>query len=235
MSGSHDDTAAGDGVQHDELDLAADDSLPWLESDEQDVNGGGVDTTQIVGFILGLAAILVVVVGAVWYISNAGSGSGPEPDGSTIAAPEGPIKERPDDPGGKEFAGTGNVAPVVGEGGTREGRLATSDEASGEDDGTPSADTASTDEAAAENEPEPALSGVGVQLAAYRSRERAQQGWRDLRARTEVLNGVDYRITRGVVDIGTVYRLQAIASNRAAGIALCERLKADGLDCQVKS
>ena len=77
-------------------------------------------------------------------------------------------------------------------------------------------------------------SGVGVQLAAYRSRARAEQGWNDIRSRTSALNGVRYRIEEGTVDIGTVYRLQAVASDRAAADRLCAALKADGLDCQVK-
>ncbi len=234
MSESRDGEPSGDASA--QLDLADDESLPWLESDEDERDGSSVDTTQIVGFGFILAAILVAVVGGVWYISNSGGSGGPEPDGSVIAAPEGPIKERPEDPGGKEFAGTGNVAPVVGEGGTRESRLAVADDPPAE---RAYASASETDEPAV-SEPAPApeptaTSGVGVQLAAYRSRERAQRGWRELRARTDVLKGVDYRIVRGVVDIGTVYRLQAIASDRAAGNALCEALKADGLDCQVKS
>jgi hypothetical protein len=73
-----------------------------------------------------------------------------------------------------------------------------------------------------------------VQLAAYSSRARAEQGWNDLRSRTEALSGVRYRIEEGTVDIGKVYRLQAVAGDRAAADQLCARLKADGLDCQVK-
>ena len=75
---------------------------------------------------------------------------------------------------------------------------------------------------------------VGVQLAAYRSRQRAEQGWNDIRRRTNALDGVRYRIEKGTVDIGTVYRLLAVASDRAAADRLCAALKADGLDCQVK-
>lgn len=235
-SDRHDEDMTDEPARNDELDLSPDDSLPWLESDEEEAESRGVDRAQIVGFALILAAILVVVVGGVWYLSNGGARGGPEPDGSLIAAPEGPIKERPEDPGGKKFAGTGNVAPVVGEGGTREGRLAVEDEAPADEPETTTAESAAQPASAEETaEPEPTLEGVAVQLAAYRSRERAQQGWRDLRRRTDVLDGVDYRIVRGVVDIGTVYRLQALAGDRAAGNALCERLKADGLDCQVKS
>ncbi len=202
-----------------QLDLSEDDSLPWLEADEDDETAGGVDTTQVVGFVAILITILILVVGAIWYFGSRDSDAELVADGSTIEAPEGPIKVRPDDPGGKEFDGTGNVAPVVGEGGTREGVMATDE----------------PDEATkVEPATEAPTGGVGVQLAAYSSRARAEQGWNDLRSRTEALSGVRYRIEEGTVDIGKVYRLQAVAGDRAAADQLCARLKSDGLDCQVK-
>ena len=207
----------------DQLDLSDDDSLPWLEADEDDEAAGAVDTRQVIFFALFMLFLLVAVVGSFWYLGGRESGPARVADGSTIEAPDTPIKERPQDPGGKEFEGTGNVAPVVGEGGTREGVMAT-DGNTGEDSGE-EAESASASASS---------SGVGVQLAAYSSRARAEQGWNDLSRRTDVLSGLRYRIEEGVVDIGTVYRLQAVASDRAAADQLCAGLKADGIDCQVK-
>lgn len=203
-----------------ELDLSSDDSLPWLEADEEDEAAGGVDTSQVIGFAAILIAILVLVVGSFWYFGNRAGSGDVVADGSTIAAPEGPVKVRPDDPGGKEFDLTGDVAPVVGEGGTREGVMDT--------------DGPDADEPEATSQQEPDMSGIGVQIAAYSSRARAEQGWRDVSGRTDALSGIRYRIEEGVVDIGTVYRLKAVASDRAAADRLCAALKADGIDCQVK-
>jgi len=217
---------AGEG----ELDLADTDSLPWLESDADDEDAGGLDTGQILGFAGVLIALLAAVVGAVWYVSNRAAGSEAVADGSVIAAPAGPIKERPEDPGGKTFAGTGNVAPVVGEGGTREAVVAAPPAAAPAPKPVPSASASAAAPAAAA----PDMSGVGVQLAAYSSRARAEQGWADLTRRTDALSGVRHRVVKGRVDIGTVYRLQAIAATRAEAEQLCAALKADGLDCQVK-
>jgi len=73
-----------------------------------------------------------------------------------------------------------------------------------------------------------------VQLAAYGTRTRAEQGWNDLSRRTDKLAGVKYRVVEGKVDIGTVYRLQAVAPDRATAEQLCAALKSDGLDCQIK-
>lgn len=230
-----------EGTQDDaELALSEDDSLPWLESDEAEEDGG-FDTAQIVGFALGLLALTaLLVVGGLWWWNNRGSSDAPLADGSTIEAPEGPYKERPEDPGGKQYAGTGDVAPGVGEGQTREGRIKDSGSAAaggGEVAGgsktaevaRPSIATRSSNEKITET------AGVAVQVGAYSSRSDAQTGWATLRGQTDVLNGVRHRIVKGQADIGTVYRLQALAGDLAAARSLCRRLKDDGVACQVKN
>lgn len=226
-----------------ELDLADTDSLPWLESDEEDEEAGGFDGGQFMLFAAGLVALLGVVVGGVWWLGNRADNSVAVADGSVIEAPEGPIKERPEDPGGKTFAGTGNVAPVVGEGGSRPAVVADAPVPGGTP-GTGPVPAASPAPSGAATKPSPAaaatpapaatVQGVGIQLAAYGTRARAEQGWADALRRTDKLAGVKYRIVEGKVDIGTVYRLQAVAGTRAEADSLCRALKADGVDCQVK-
>ena len=51
---------------------------------------------------------------------------------------------------------------------------------------------------------------------------------------TEALNGVSHRVVEAQVDIGRVYRLQAMTGDRAAANRLCDALKDDGLACFVK-
>lgn len=224
------------GEPEGELDLVDTDSLPWLESDEEDEEAGGVDVMQIIGFVGLLMALLAVVVGGVWWFTNRASGSDAVADGSVIEAPEGPIKQAPDNPGGKTFAGTGNVAPVVGEGGSRPAVVA-EPAMPALPGGTPGAapSAAATGAApAATPAAAPVVPGTGVQLAAYGTRARAEQGWVDAQRRTDKLSGVKYRIVEGKVDIGTVYRLQAVAGSRAEADRLCAALKSDGVDCQVK-
>ncbi|MBU2586654.1 MAG: SPOR domain-containing protein [Alphaproteobacteria bacterium] len=215
------------------LDLADTDSLPWLESDEDDDGAGGLDKAQILGFAAALVLLLGAVVGGVWFFTNKAAGGDLVADGSVIKAPAGPIKERPENPGGKTFAGTGNVAPVVGEGGTRPAVVATKDAPAATTAPKPSISTVSSTDAVPASAPA-ALTGVGVQLAAYGTRARAEQGWNDLSRRTDKLAGVKHRVVEGKVDIGTVYRLQAVAPDRAAAEQLCAALKSDGLDCQIK-
>ena len=232
-----------------ELDLTDTDSLPWLESDEEDDDAGGLDVMQIVGFVALLLAVLGAVVGGVWFVSNRAAGQEAVADGSVIAAPEGPIKQRPEDPGGKEFAGTGNVAPVVGEGGSRPAVVAEapmpplpgaaplarpSGTPPGTPPGTPTPGATKLVPATTPIAPPVPVTGTGVQLAAYGTRARADEGWTQVSRRTDALTGVKYRIVEGKVDIGTVYRLQAVAGSRAEADRLCAALKADGVDCQVK-
>jgi hypothetical protein len=215
-----------DYVADEQLTLADEDErLPWLESGDDDEDEvGGVDTGRIVGFALFAALALAALVGGIWWFGQ----RGPEPelvaDGSTIAAPVGPYKERPANPGGKTFEGTGNLAPAVGEGKTTEGRIAE------EDAPKPSVDTPKPGQT-----PAPvAAGGVGVQVGAYTNKETAEAGWQKLLSRTDKLAGVSHRVVEGKADMGIVYRLQAVAGDAAAASALCRALNADGIDCQVK-
>ena len=107
----------------DQLDLADDESLPWLEAGEDEDEAQGFDTSRLVMLAVLALALLGAVVGAIWFVTNQTSDE-PEADGSLIAAPEEPYKTKPEDPGGKTFAGTGDTSFAVGEGQTREGRLA---------------------------------------------------------------------------------------------------------------
>jgi len=205
-----------------ELSLVEEDEpLPWLESSDYGDEEEGVDTSRIVGFVLIAAVALLALFGAIWFFSNRESDAGLIADGSTIEAPAGPVKERPEDPGGRDFAGTGDVAPAVSEGQTREGRIAEKIVPK------PSVSTVKPGDAAP-------VGGVAVQVGAYSNKADAEVGWTALNRQTDALQGYKYRIVEGQADIGTVYRLQAVAGNAAGARSLCQNLRADGLACQVK-
>jgi hypothetical protein len=213
-----------------------DESLPWLEADDDDVPAG-FDTGRLVGIALLMVVLLGAIVGGIWWLTNGGAGGGPEPDGSTVAAPEGPFKVSPEDEGGKTFPGTGDTSFAVGEGKTREGRLASKPPA--QTQSAPSLDTLTTPEPAGTS-PAPAPrsqalpSGTAVQVGAYSNRADAEAGWRTINRQTDVLAGVDYRIVQGQADIGTVFRLQAVGGDAANARRLCRELGAAGLPCAVK-
>lgn len=234
-----DDAWDGDELEN-EGQLALDDDdgqLPWLESADDDEADDGVDTARIVWFALIGVVSLALIVGLIWWLGNRGSDSELVADGSTIEAPSEPFKTRPDDPGGKEFAGTGDTSFKVGDGQEPEARLATDTPPSAAIPGPSPIPGPSIDreQAGSQGSGEAAASGgVAVQVGAYSSRERAQEGWNTLSARHDALKGVKYRIVEGQADIGKVYRLQAVAGSAAGADQLCASLKAQGAACQVK-
>ncbi|TNE32728.1 MAG: SPOR domain-containing protein [Alphaproteobacteria bacterium] len=213
-----------------ELALSDDESLPWLESEEYE-GAGAVDTARIVGFAAVLLVLLAVAIGGLWWWSNRASTKEFVADGSTIEAPAGPYKEKPQDAGGKQFAGTGNVAPGVGEGKVTEGKIKATDAPATPvpaEVAAPSISTRTTEEKISDQ------AGIGVQVGAYGSRAAAEAGWVTLQRQTDALSGVAHRVVKGQADIGTVYRLQAISGDVPGAQALCAALKADGVACQVK-
>lgn len=228
------DDEAGETASPDTDRLALDDDgekLPWLESSDDDEEDA-VDSGRIIGFaLIGLVALLAIL-GGIWFATSRHSGDTAVADGSTIEAPDEPYKTRPEDPGGKKFAGTGDTSFKVGEGQTSEGQIATP--AASKPPKMEPVASKPGEKAAAEPAAPVDMSGIGVQVGAYSNRKDAESGWSTLAARHEALSGVKHRIVEGQADIGTVYRLQAVTGDVASANALCQKLKAGGAACQVK-
>ena len=200
--------------------------LPWLESDDED-DQPGVDTGRIIAFGSVGALALILLLGALWWLTGKGTDEELIADGSTIEAPDEPYRTRPDDPGGQQVAGTGDTSFEVGEGQSVEGQIAGSGDAP-----APSIDREQADTPAATSAP--AARGIGVQVGAYSSREAAETGWSTLAGRIEALQGRNHRVVQGTADSGTIYRLQAMAGTVAEAETLCRSIKSQGGDCQVK-
>ncbi|MGV3556063.1 MAG: SPOR domain-containing protein [Croceibacterium sp.] len=214
-------TGGGGGDEADELAFAQPDArLPWLEADE-DFDESGAPAGRVTLTIVALLALAAIAGGGYWLLDREAD-SAVVADGSTIEAPEGPYKFKPDDPGGTKALGTGDSSFAVAEGRSPATRVAASA-------------TAAPAVAEPGEEDSAASGGVGVQVGAYASRDRAELGWQTLVGRHEALQGVSHRVVQGTVDGSTVYRLQAVAGTRAGARELCDRLKANGADCQVKN
>lgn len=210
-----------------ELELGDDDvRLPWLEADDDEDEPAGPSSGQLIGLILlGLAA-LAVIGGGIWWIVHRDRGDALIADGGVIEAPKEPYKTAPEKPGGKTFEGTGDTSFAISKGQTRPARL-------GEEAPAPVKPTeaVSVKSVAAA----PAGGGVGVQIGAYSKQTAAEEAWGRLSQQYEALAGQRHRVIEGKADIGTVYRLQAVAGDAAEARALCGRLKSAGLACQVKN
>lgn len=234
--GNHDDDQP---LETEQLALAGEERLPWLESsDDGDDAYDSAGSGRLIGvMVLGLA-LLAAIVGGIWWATHRGPAGGVIADGSTIEAPKTPYKEAPRDPGGKTFAGTGDSSFAVSEGQNRQARLGD------QPDAAPPA-LAATPAAAPSGKPAPGAAmpkagapkagAVGVQVGAFSSQNSAEAAWAKLVAQANgTLSGVSHRVVEGNADIGKVYRLQAIAGDVAGANALCGRLKAAGIACQVK-
>lgn len=198
--------------------------LPWLEGDG-DLDENQVDTGRVIAFALVGVLVLGVIIGGTWLYFSGGPESRIVADGSTIEAPDQPYKMKPEDAGGTQALGTGATSFEVAEGQSPEGQVAVREAP------RPSVEQPKTDAPA-----EPAApSGVGVQVGAYSSRERAEAGWTTLAGRFSALDGVKHRIVEAIVDGSPIFRLQAVPGDLAAARALCESLQASGGDCQVKN
>lgn len=204
--------------------------LPWLEADEEEEREGGFATSRLV--LLAALSFLVVgtLVAAAWFAIGASSDE-PPADGSLVEAPEGPYKTKPENAGGKTYAGTGDTSFAVGEGQTREAKLAEKSASPAPKRVVPGPSLATTLDA---EPPQAERPGTYVQVGAYPSRSDAQEAWARLLRQTTALSGVRSRVVQAQVDIGTVYRLQAVTGSSAEARALCGRLTDDGIACFVK-
>lgn len=228
-------------------DLLGEERLPWLETDDDRDYEPGLPTARLVTIGLIALGVLAALIAAIWWLSGRTAGE-PPADGSIIAAPAEPYKTRPTEKGGKTFVGTGDTSFAVGEGQAREGRLAEQAPApsiaSTVSESEPAPSPRATSAAAAlepgspatrpTEAPEPAANGTAVQVGAYPDRAAAEDAWQRLTRQTEALSGVRHRVVEARVDIGRVYRLQALAGDKASARRLCDALKADGLACFIK-
>ena len=231
--GAERDETRGEPLATEQLALADEDErLPWLESsdDTNDEDYAGSDMSQTLR--LGLMALVALgaIVGGIYWVSHRNSDPALVADGSLVAAESKPYKEAPKDPGGKTFDGTGDTSFAVSEGKNKPAQMAGSDAAPAAKPVAPSAGAS-----AAPAAPAASSGGVGVQVGAFSSKSAAEAGWSKLVGQANsVLSGVSHRVIAGSADNGTIYRLQAVAPDAGAATALCSKLKAGGISCQVK-
>jgi len=232
------DAAMSDARDEDDLELADEDRLPWLEAVEEEEDEGGSSVAKLVAAILiGLVAIGVIVGGLFWV----GNRSQPGGNGEVIAAEEGDYKVRPANPGGMNVAGEGDTAYAASEGAQPKGNLNV--DAVPEAPVTPARPAAAPRPAPAPARPAaqpprpaprpaPAPSGPTIQLGAFSSQAGANAAWTSLSARFRYLAPLAHSVVPTQVGGRTLYRLRASGAG-AAGI--CQRLRAAREACSVVS
>jgi hypothetical protein len=245
--------------EHERLDLDDGARLPWLESDDEEYIETVSTGRVVLAAVLGLLVLGAVIGGLWWYTHHQAAGQ-PVADGSTVAAPPGPYKDAPKNPGGKTYQGTGDTSYVVSQGHDRQAQLADNGDGgmasangsgvgasagSGFGSGRGDAGKAGvggaqqgnggklvrTDSGAADAGAAPA--GGVAQIGAFSTQALAEAAWSRLSSQHTTLANLHHRVVQGQADIGTVWRLQVI-TGAGGGNALCDRLRGEGLPCQVK-
>jgi hypothetical protein len=234
-----------DDTRGEEIELADEDRLPWLEAVEEDEGEGGPSVAKLVAaIVIGLVAIGVIVGGLFW-LGNRGQ---PGPNGEVIAAPEGDYKQRPENPGGMNVEGEGDTAFAASAGAQPQGNLNT--EAMPETPVTrppaapqPPARTPAPAPPQAQPAPPPpapvrpapaapAGGGATIQLGAFSSQAGANSAWNALAGRFRYLAPLGHSVVPAQVGGRTLYRLRA---SGAAAASVCRRLQVAGEDCSVVS
>jgi cell division protein FtsN len=222
------DDSHGEPLETEQLALADEDErLPWLESSDDgfDEDYDGSDGSHMLRLGLMALAALVAIVGGIYWASHRNPDPALVADGSLIPAGSRPYKQAPKDPGGKTFDGTGDTSFAVSEGKNKPAQMVDSS-------AKPAAEIKS---AAGAKAPAAASGGVGVQVGAFSSKDAAETGWAKLAGQAGgALSGISHRVIAGTADNGTIYRLQAVSPDAATASALCSKLKAAGISCQVK-
>ena len=247
---SNDTTPSGQHNENDEaLEVGDEDRLPWLEAVEDDDAGGdGPPVAKLVtAIVIGLIAIGVIVGGLFWL----GNRNQPGGNGEVIAAPEGEYKIRPDNPGGMNVSGDGDVAAAASEGAQPHGNLnvnavAEAPVTHAAPAAAPAVPAPAAPAPAAPAHPAPAAAhpapapahpapaaapaggGATVQLGAFSSQASANQAWTTLSGRFHYLAPLTHSVVAAQVGGRTLYRLRASGAGAAD---VCRRLQVAGEAC----
>jgi hypothetical protein len=239
-----DDTGQDNGADEAELEVGDEDRLPWLEAVEEDDDGGdGPSVAKLIAaIVIGMVAIGVIVGGLFWLANRNQPGAG----GDIIAAPEGDYKVRPENPGGMNVSGEGEVAAAASAGQTPQGNLnlGASPEAPVTQAPRPIAvppapvaqapAPAPARPAPAPARPAPAPQqpaaggGATIQLGAFSSQAAANQAWSALSGRFRYLAPLSHNVMAAQIGGRTLYRLRASGPDAAS---VCRRLQVAGEAC----
>jgi SPOR domain len=221
-----------------ELEVGDEDRLPWLEAVEEEEGGEGPSVTKLIAaIVIGLVAIGVIVGGLFWLGNRGGPGAGNE----VIAAPEGDYKARPDQPGGMNVSGEGDVSAAASAGAQPKGNLNV--------DTVPEAPVTRTPPAQYRPAPTPAptpapprpapapyrpapppAAGATIQLGAFSTQAGANGAWTNLSRRFRYLAPLSHAVVPAQVGARTLYRLRASGADAAS---VCRRLQVAGEACSV--
>jgi hypothetical protein len=205
--------------------------LPWLEPVEDEDEPPALSERKMAAAILVVLLAAALVAGTLYWLGRSGAeeGSGPP---ELIKAEPGPVKVKPDDPGGINVAGDSETAFATGAGEKVDGQLdleAVPEEAIARP--KPKAETAPAGEEPAKAAPEatPVSAANQVQLGFFGTAAEAEAAWKTLSGRFPVIAGAG----KAIVPYQSGQRLRANFGSPSEARAACQLLKAAGDACFV--
>ena len=234
-------------------DARDEDRLPWLESVEEE-RDGGAPVWRVAGLVvLGLVAIAALVYAIYWVQTHHHVAGG---NGQLIQAPPGDYKVKPDEPGGMKAQGEGTEALATSQGNNQanaaidlnavpEAPVAGKPAAVRQSAGGGATHVATAVPAtsgklqaqapvsAPKASVEALANGAIVQLGAYPDQSAAQGAWKHLSSRFSYLAPLGDSIEPATVNGRTVFRLRVNAGSAQAANELCGKLKVAGEACYI--
>lgn len=207
--------------------------LPWLEPVDDEDEPPALSARKMAAAILVVLLAAALVAGTLFWLGRSGGDEGTGPPELIKAAP-GPVKVKPDNPGGIDVAGDSETAFATGAGEQVDGQLdlgAVPEEAIAR----PRPAAEAPPPAATEEPAKPAVANAApaapnqVQLGFYGSASEAEAAWKTLSGRFPAIAGAG----KIVVPYQSGQRLRAGFASPAEARAACQLLKAAGDACFV--
>lgn len=212
--------------------LDSPDQLPWLQAVEDEQRPRGLSAGRMLAALLFVAATVALIAGAFYWLGQREAGGEGVPE--LIAAPPGPYKVKPIDPGGLDVSGDSPTAFETSAGEDRDSRLDL-DAMPEQPVAKPPADepqrippNETREPLPAEGAPKPVGgSGSVIQLGAFQNAAQAERAWSALSARFPAIAAMN----KVLVPYSGGVRLRAAAATPTEAARACRALKAAGESC----
>ena len=210
---------------------AYDEPLPWLAAVEDEDEPRGVSARRMLGALVVVGIAALMIAGTFFWLGRRDTARNGPPE--FIAAPPGPYKVKPPNPGGLDIKGESETAFETSAGEDRDAQLDLN-KLPEAPIAKPTPPQPKTDDkpAEAEKPEEPAAaatSGSVVQLGAFANQAQAERAWTALSARFPTVGSA----SKMIVPFTGGIRLRASTASPAAARQLCQTLKAAGENCFV--
>ena len=210
-------------------DRAYDEPLPWLAAVEDEDEPRGVSARRMLAALAVVVLAGLIIAGTFFWLGRRDTAVNGPPE--LIAAPPGPYKIKPTNPGGLDIKGESETAFETSAGEDRDAQLdlnklpeapIAKPAPAQPKPATKPAETAPAEEPAAA-----ASSGSVVQLGAFANQAQAERAWTALSARFPAVASS----SKLIVPFTGGIRLRAAAASPAAARQLCQTMKAAGENC----